>query len=118
VFRAAVVRFEEVKQAYSHLEIEVAGKRGIAAAKFRKVPLTQSYTQFNDQPQFAEVDAIATRYLEAYATKKLDRLDVAYTMFLSSSKQMAVVETLLPLGSLEGASAQQDEAKGGDSMYE
>src|SRR6478609_1132485 len=103
---------------HPQLEVEIAGKRGIAAAKFRKVNLAQAYTQFNDQPQFAEVDAIATRYLEAYATKKLDRLDVAYTKFLSSSKQMAVVETLLPLGSLEGADSGAAAKHGGESMYE
>jgi F-type H+-transporting ATPase subunit gamma len=125
VFRAAVARFEELRSLYAHLDIEVAGKRGIAAAKFRKLHLAQAYTQFNDQPQFAEVDAIATRYLEAFVTRKLDRLDVAYTKFLSSSKQMAVVETLLPLGSLEGseAKAKQVESgkqaeKAGGSMYE
>ncbi len=119
VFRAAVARYEELKQTFPHLEIEVAGKRGIAAAKFRKVPLTQSYTQFNDQPQFAEVDAIATRYLEAYATKKLDRLDVAYTKFVSSSKQTATVETLLPLGALEGTeSKEKGKERAGESMYE
>lgn len=119
VFRAAVHRYEELKHAYTHLDIEIAGKRGIAAAKFRKIHLAQAYTQFNDQPQFDEVDAIATRYLEAYATRKLDRLDVAYTKFLSSSKQMAVVETLLPLGSLEGAEAGEKKTeKSGESMYE
>src|SRR6188474_946178 len=119
VFRAGVARYEELKQAYPHLEVEIAGKRGIAAAKFRKVNLAQAYTQFNDQPQFAEVDAIATRYLEAYATQKLDRLDVAYTKFVSSSKQIAVVETLLPLGSLEGADAgQKQERPAAESMYE
>ena len=118
VFRAAVVRNEELKQAYTHLDVEIAGKRGIAAAKFRKIQLANAYTQFNDQPQFAEVDAIATRYLEAYATQKLDRLDVAYTRFLTSSKQMAVVETLLPLGSLEGADAKKEQEPAGESMYE
>src|SRR6476469_8059527 len=118
VFRAAIARFEELKQAFPHIEVEVAGKRGIAAAKFRKVPLAQSYTQFNDQPQFAEVDAIASRYLEAYATKKLDRLDVAYTKFLSSSKQMADVETVLPLGSLEGADSGAGAKHGSETMYE
>jgi F-type H+-transporting ATPase subunit gamma len=119
VFRTAVARYEELKQAYTHLDIEVAGKRGIAAAKFRKIHLAQSYTQFNDQPKFDEVDQIATRYLEAFATRKLDRLEVAYTKFLSSSKQMAVVETLLPLGSLEGAEAKEKEQeKAGESMYE
>ncbi len=119
VFRAGVARFEELKRAYAHLEVEIAGKRGIAAAKFRKVNLAQAYTQFNDQPQFAEVDAIATRYLEAYATKKLDRLDVAYTKFLSSSKQVATVETLLPLGSLEGAETKEkSKERSAESMYE
>src|SRR5436190_12670085 len=118
VFRAAIVRNEELKQAYTHLDVEIAGKRGIAAAKFRKIQLANAYTQFNDQPQFAEVDAIATRYLEAYATQKLDRLDVAYTKFLTSSKQMAVVETLLPLGSLEGADAKKEQEPAGESMYE
>jgi F-type H+-transporting ATPase subunit gamma len=119
VFRAAIARYEELRQIFPHLEAEIAGKRGIAAAKFRKVPLAQAYTQFNDQPQFAEVDAIASRYLEAYATKKLDRLDVAYTRFLSSSKQIATVETLLPLGSLEGAAAtDKNQPASGESMYE
>jgi F-type H+-transporting ATPase subunit gamma len=118
VFRTAVARYEELKQLFPHLETEVAGKRGIAAAKFRKVQLAQAYTQFNDQPQFAEVDAIATRYLEAYATQKLDRLDVAYTKFLSSSKQVATVETLLPLGSLEGAESKEKKERTAESMYE
>ena len=118
VFRAAIARYEELKQAYAHLEVEVAGKRGIAAAKFRKIPLAHSYTQFNDQPKFEEVDAIASRYLEAYATRKLDRLDVAYTKFLTSSKQMAVVETLLPLSSLEGAEKGQKQEKTAESTYE
>jgi F-type H+-transporting ATPase subunit gamma len=119
VFRAALARFEELKQAFPHLNVEIAGKRGIAAAKFRRVELAQAYTQFNDQPQFAEVDVIATRYLEEYATKKLDRLDVAYTKFLSSSKQVATVETLLPLGALEGADEEQKgKPHAGESMYE
>ena len=119
VFRAAVARYEELKQAFPHMDVEVAGKRGIAAAKFRKVHLAQAYTQFNDQPQFDEVNAIASRYLDAYATMKLDRLDVAYTKFVSSSKQVATVETLLPLGSLEGTDAKdQGKQQTGESMYE
>jgi F-type H+-transporting ATPase subunit gamma len=118
VFRQAIARYEELKTAYTHLDIEVAGKRGIAAAKFRRVPLAQSYTQFNDSPKFVEVDAIASRYLEEYSTRRLDRLDVAYTKFISSSKQQAVVETLLPLGQLEGAEQDKEAAKAGESMYE
>jgi F-type H+-transporting ATPase subunit gamma len=119
VFRAGAHRLEELKQTIPQIDIEVAGKRGIAAAKFRKINLAHAYTQFNDQPKFDEVDQIATRYLEAYVSGKLDRLDVAYTKFLSSAKQLAVVETLLPLGSLEGTEAKEKQnEKSGESMYE
>jgi F-type H+-transporting ATPase subunit gamma len=117
VFRAAIARYEELKGAAGSIRIEVSGKRGIAACKFRKIPLDEAYTQFNDSPKFEEVESIANRYLEAFITGKLDRLDVAYTKFLSSSKQTAVVETLLPLGSLEGAEAGEKPAAG-ESMYE
>ena len=69
--------------------------------------------------KFEEVDAIASRYLDEYALGKLDRLDVVYTKFVSVSKQVPIVETLLPLGSLvDEDSAEQDESAKGESMYE
>src|SRR5262245_1976994 len=119
MLRTALPRLEELKQLAPQVLIGVSGKRGIAACKFRKIQLDQAYTQFDDQPKFEQVEEIASRFLEAYATGKLDRLDVAYTKFLSSSKQTAVVETLLPLGQLEGAEAKgKEEERRGESMYE
>src|SRR5207344_3403245 len=64
---------------------------------------------------FDEVDVLANRYLEAYIQGKLDRLDVAYTRFENISKQTAIVETLLPLGALDGAG---DKAENQESQYE
>lgn len=123
VLRAAMPRLEELRGIAPLVRIEVSGKRGIAAFKFRKIDVAETYTQFDDQPKFHEVEAIANRYLDEFATGKLDRLDVAYTKFLSSAKQTAVVETLLPLGSLEGTEAgekrdQSAGGKSGESMYE
>jgi F-type H+-transporting ATPase subunit gamma len=118
VLRAGLARLEELKPLAPQVLVGVSGKRGIAACKFRKIHLDRSYTQFDDQPKFEQVEEIANQFLEAYATGKLDRLDVAYTKFLSSSKQTAVVETLLPLGSLEGADAKKEQESRGESMYE
>ena len=118
VLRTALPRLDELKRSVPQVNVQVSGKRGIAACKFRKLHLDQTYTQFDDQPKFEDVDKIATRFLEAYATRKLDRLDVAYTKFVSSSKQTAVVETLLPLGSLEGAEAAEKQERRSESMYE
>jgi len=116
VIRSAIARQAEVKGSIPDLKLEVSGKRGIAAFKFRKISVSQTFTKFEDQPRFADVEQMANRYLSAYVAGELDRLDVAYTKFLSMSKQVAVVETLLPLGSLGGEEKAQKAA--GESMYE
>src|SRR5688500_12069387 len=120
VVRLAVPRIAEIKTEVPRVRIEVSGKRGIAALKFRKIEVHQTYTQFEDQPKFDEVEVIANRYLQQYAAGELDRLDVAYTRFVSISRQIAVVETLLPLGSLTGGETGKSETKeaAASSMYE
>ena len=100
VQRKGFVRLAEMKEEIPEVKLEVSGKRGIAACKFRKVKPDASYTHFEDKPTFDEVDQLAARYLEEYILGKIDRLDVAYMKFVSISKQVPVVETLLPLGSL------------------
>jgi F-type H+-transporting ATPase subunit gamma len=117
VVRAAAPRYQELKASVPTVQVEIAGKRGIAAMKYRKVQPTQTYSEFNDQPSFEQVEPIAQRYLEAFITGQLDRLDVAYTKFISAAKQTAVVETLLPLGSLEGTEGKKTQT-GSESMYE
>ena len=92
----------ELKQTIPNCRLEISGKRGLAAFKFRGITPEIAYTHFEDRPSFDQVDVIATRYLEEYITGRLDRLDVVYTKFISIAKQQIVVETLLPLGALVG----------------
>lgn len=101
--RLAMGHMKELTEQISKPRLEVSGKRGISGFKFRDIEVDESFLQFNDQPAFAEVEAIADRYIEEYTTGKLDRLDVVYTRFITTSRQEAIVETLLPLGSLSGA---------------
>jgi F-type H+-transporting ATPase subunit gamma len=58
---------------------------------------------------------LANRYLESYAAGTLDRLDVAYIRFENVSRQFVAVETLLPLGALEGSQPAQGSTQ---SQYE
>ena len=104
----------------SAVKLEVSGKRGLSAFKFRKISVDEQYLQFDDQPQYAEVEAIAEKYLQMYAAGELDRLDVTYTKFNSVSNQVAITETLLPLGKIEGADTPVDpDAAAGDvALYE
>ena len=105
VQRTALLRYQELTQTVPAVELEVSGKRGIAGLRFRGLTPTQTFTHFEDKPSFAEVDVLANRYLQAYAAGRIDRLDVAYMRFEHVSRQVAVVETLLPLGSLAGPPA-------------
>ncbi|MCE9556366.1 MAG: ATP synthase F1 subunit gamma [Planctomycetes bacterium] len=115
VQRAALERFEKLKREVPSVQLDVSGKRGMSFFKYRGLKWDESYTHFEDKPKFEEVELLANRYLEAYITGKLDRLDVVYTRFESSSKQRATVETLLPLSSLGATPASSSETK---AMYE
>ncbi len=117
VIRGGLSRHSELSESMEQLTFEVSGKRGISAMKFRNVATDAEFTQFDDQPGFEEVEVLANRYLEAYAAGTLDRLDVAYTRFITSSRQEATVETLLPLGALETDEAADTDSRG-ESMYE
>ncbi len=117
VLRLGHARFCELRDGLPEVQLEVSGKRGISAFRFRKIEPDEAFTHFEDKPTFEEVDVLANRYLESFETGKLDRLDVAYTKFESLGHQQAVVETLLPLAELTDA-AQGDAEPAGQSEYE
>lgn len=117
VMRLAMAQLKELQAAVPEVRLEVSGKRGISAFRFRRIQLDERFTQFEDKPTFAEVDVLANRYLESYQAGRLDRLDIAYTKFESMSRQHAVVETLLPLASLEEESGEQNDL-GQETQYE
>lgn len=102
ILRQAFTRIREAEaNEEQELQIDVCGKRGIKFLNFQKVPIRDSYTHFEDKPTFDEVDVLATRYVEDYIRGDLHRLDVAYMEFESSSRQVPVLRTLLPISSLD-----------------
>jgi F-type H+-transporting ATPase subunit gamma len=101
VLRLVIARIRETRQTQEALTLEVSGKRGINFLKFQGRPADRTYTHFEDKPTFAQVEELADRFIEAFTTKNIDRLQIAYTKFESASRQVATLETLLPIGSLQ-----------------
>lgn len=101
VLRTGLQRRSELASSTKSLVTDVSGKRGIAALKFRGVHVDKTYTQFDDEPAFEDVSKIADGFLNQYLTGEIDRLDVVFTQFVSISKQISTVQTLLPLASLD-----------------
>jgi F-type H+-transporting ATPase subunit gamma len=109
VLRHVLARLRQNPGSAEKLQVEVSGKRGINFLKFQQRPADRAYTHFEDKPSFEQVEELADRFIAAFCAHKLDRLDVAYTKFLSASRQTAVVETLLPIGTLATQAAETSE---------
>lgn len=101
VLRTAQATLAENRAAGISTNLETSGKRGINFFRFQKQDMTERFTHFEDQPQFDEVDLLASRYAELFVRGEIDQLQVVYTKFISAARQVAVCETLLPIASLE-----------------
>lgn len=117
IVRETMNHFDRLSDTYDNTKLIISGKRGITNLEFRGYSADESYTQFEDEPLFEEVKEIADSLLDEFIAGRLDRLDIAYTQFISSSKQVAVVETLLPLGSVGGVDEEADDS-GVDADFE
>ena len=117
IVRETMRQFDSLADAYRNVKLIVSGKRGITNLEFRGYSADETYTQFEDEPLFEDIKPIADQLLDEFIAGRLDRLEVVYTKFISSSKQVAVVETLLPLGDV-GSADEESEEGGSDADFE
>ena len=100
IIRTASAQIRAYQAGGPTLHLELSGRRAIAFFRYQGVPAEHTYTQFEDKPSFAEVDEIADRYIAAYTSGAVDRVEVAYMKFQNAARQFPVVETLLPLSAI------------------
>lgn len=117
VVKVAIARRAEIAGQISRGELSISGKRGINAMKYANIPVEKTYTEFEDQPSFDAVGRIADELITRFITGQVDRVDVAYTKFISSAKQIAIVETLLPFSGLD-VNAATDNKESGKSVQD
>jgi F-type H+-transporting ATPase subunit gamma len=97
ILRIANARIREIHASNVALHLDLSGKRAISSYKYQGITAEHSYTNFEDKPKFEEVNPIADRYIQEYVSGQVDRVEIAFTKFINAARQMAVVETLLPL---------------------
>jgi F-type H+-transporting ATPase subunit gamma len=116
VLRVAIRTLQDHEVEGFPTTLEVAGKRGINYFRFRGIPTDATFTQFEDRPQFDEVEALANRYIDLFVRGEIDRLDVAYTRFINTARQEASIQALLPMQAAQvgdtGPSVRQAQPKG------
>ena len=103
IIREAITTVRFYQESNAPFDLEASGKRGIAFFKFQRLERTREYVNFEDKPTFAEVDVLASRYIDLFTAGQIDEVKVAYMKFLNPARQQAVVETLLPLSSVSAS---------------
>ncbi|MDG3006589.1 ATP synthase F1 subunit gamma [Paludisphaera mucosa] len=97
VLRAAIRDYQDLQAEGAEVVVELSGKRGINFWKYRRLPISAGHLHFEDKPAFHEVEVLAERFMAMFLAGEIDRMDVVYTRFINTSRQEAVVRTLLPI---------------------
>jgi len=88
--------------------LHVAGRKGIAGMRFARVPVAESRTDLSESPTYAEAQSVASRLLDAFLSRDVDRVDVVYADFRSAGSQPPTATTLLPVGATAPAKDEKD----------
>lgn len=109
IIREANLRIRQLQAEGIPFHLELSGKRAITYYRYQGLQATATYTNFEDRPRFEEVEVPANRYINEFLNGNLDQVDVAYMQFQSVSRQVPVVETLLPMAQVTGKGQIQPE---------
>ena len=111
-FNANAVRLAlETLRSYGDADVTVysIGRKMAEAMKKVGKPSPEDYQKLADKPSYAPAAALAESLMEAFREGRLDRVDLVYNHFVSSGKQVAVRETLLPMGSVFPGEAKESD---------
>jgi len=100
ILRTAARFIREQEAAGKQVDLCVSGKKGISHFNFKKRHITQRYDRFADDPSYADVEKVASCFLDQFVNKQIDAVHVAYMDFISTSTQKPAVLTLLPLAGI------------------
>ena len=107
VMRATLNKFKELEQQGLQIEATAIGGKGLGFLSRLKAKVVSQVVQLGDTPHLEKLIGAVKVQLDAYAAGQLDAVYIAYTRFVNTMKQEAVIEQLLPLderfGEREGA---------------
>ena len=111
-FNANAVRLTlETIRSYGDADVTVYSVGRKMADAMRKVgkPSPADYQKLADKPSYAPAAELAEKLMADFLAGRLDRIDLVYNHFVSSGKQVAVRETLLPMGDVIPSEAKESE---------
>ncbi|MFN7150278.1 MAG: F0F1 ATP synthase subunit gamma [Microthrixaceae bacterium] len=99
VIRRGEREIEAARAEGKEFALITVGRKAEAHFRFRNYPIDAAYSGFTDRPTYEEAVAIAARVTDLFVNQGCDRIDLAYTRFISLGSQEVVVRRFLPLES-------------------
>ena len=97
ILRASLNKIKELDQGGVKIEASAIGGKGLGFLNRLKANVVSQVTQLGNTPHLEKlIDAVKVQ-LDLYSEGKINAVYLAYTRFINTMKQEAVIEQLLPL---------------------
>ena len=106
VLRTALTHLRGLKHSGRDLTLEISGKKALGFFQFAGIPIAEHHT-IGDKPSYDDIDALASRYMQAFIDGRYDAVRVVSMRFVSNARQMPQIVQLLPLAAQPEASADE-----------
>ena len=97
VLRASLSKIKELDQSGVKIEASAIGSKGLGFLNRLKASVVSQVTQLGDTPHLEKLIGAIKVQLDLYSEGKISAVYLAYTRFINTMKQEAVIEQLLPL---------------------
>ncbi|AET90489.1 MULTISPECIES: F0F1 ATP synthase subunit gamma [Caballeronia] len=97
ILRASLNKIKELDQSGVKIEASAIGGKGLGFLNRLKANVVSQVTQLGDTPHLEKLIGAIKVQLDLYSEGKINAVYLAYTRFINTMKQEAVIEQLLPL---------------------
>ena len=97
ILRASLNKIKELDQSGIQIEASAIGGKGLGFLNRLKAKVVSQVTQLGDTPHLEKLIGAIKVQLDLYSEGKINAVYLAYTRFVNTMKQEAVIEQLLPL---------------------
>ncbi|KND57092.1 ATP synthase gamma chain [Candidatus Burkholderia verschuerenii] len=97
ILRASLNKIKELDQSGVKIEASAIGGKGLGFLNRLKAQVVSQVVQLGDTPHLEKLIGAIKVQLDLYSEGKINAVYLAYTRFVNTMKQEAVIEQLLPL---------------------
>ncbi|KXU95686.1 ATP F0F1 synthase subunit gamma [Caballeronia megalochromosomata] len=97
ILRASLLKIKELDQDGVQVEASAIGGKGLGFLNRLKAKVVSQVVQLGDTPHLEKLIGAIKVQLDLYSEGKINAVYLAYTRFINTMKQEAVIEQLLPL---------------------